>query len=122
MKRVILITELICCVSLTGIAAVSFGQTNHRIVTISSLCLCDEANCRTSEYVLESLDSIPARRTQHDMIVLPLMPLSDIPGRTKKPTICLLLPILPAKYKTYVSAAMAEIALDGRIVFYLGII
>lgn len=87
-------------------------ETDHRIVTISTICLLDDNSCRTLAYVSDMIDKA-ASRCQHDLIVTPLTPfLSFREGReTDDLTV---FSELAQTYKIYLAVAVTEKANDGR--------
>jgi len=106
-----------CICSLVVLSAVflscSLRADEHRVVTVSTLCLLDDEDCRTSGYVLESIERA-AQRGKHDLIVVPWTPFLTFREWKEAEDLAPFLD-LARRYETYLAVAMREITEDGRL-------
>ena len=83
-----------------------------RTLTVSSLCLLDDASCRTRDYVVDSLQDA-ARRQSHDLIVAPLTSFLEFREETETEELACFAAIA-RQHRTYLAVALLETTLDSR--------
>ena len=116
MKHALLITPIIFLVCLASHAA---ETPKNRIVTISTLCLPDEENHRTRDYVAGQIEHA-AQRMQHDLIVAPLTPFLSFREDNETEDLAPFAE-LAKSHRTYLCIALRENASDGRL-FYTSVL
>lgn len=73
MKPLQFVSAIAGLISVSWLPAWGGEAKEHRVVTISTICLLDDDCHRTADYVVGEIERM-ARRGQHDLIVVPLTP------------------------------------------------
>jgi len=84
----------------------SADEAPPRIVTISTLCFLDDADCRTDQYALGQIENA-ARRQQHDLVVTPCMPFLSFRESHEKVDLARFAS-LAKSHATYLAIALTE--------------
>jgi predicted amidohydrolase len=87
-------------------------EKEHRVVTISTLCLLDDELHQTSDHVLDMIKQA-AQRGHHDLIVTPLTPFLSFREEYEEQDLARFAD-LARTHGTYLAIALMETAQDGR--------
>lgn len=109
MTILLLISVLLACVCM----AFSAEGKNHRVITVSALCLLDDKNCRTCDYLAGMIEQA-GKRQRHDLIVAPLTPFLSFREGCELEDLARFAG-LARTHQTYLAVAMMETARDGRV-------
>lgn len=113
MKHTATIIALTIC--LGGAAAMA---QQHRVLTISTLCLLDDADHRTPAYVAEMIEQAAARG-RHDLIVAPFTPFFSFRAGHEAEDLAMFAE-LARRHGTYLALALPEA--DGDAVYYTSVL
>ena len=113
MTLLLLTFVFLACCSMMFWAEGTAERKDHRVITVSTLCLLDDKNCRTSDYLAGMIDQA-ARRQKHDLIVAPLTPFLAFRQGSEIQDLAPFIN-LAITHQTYLAVAMMETAQDGRI-------
>lgn len=113
MKLCLLILLILVCVHLVRSRAYAAEKRENRIITISTICLLDDEQHQTCDYVLSVIEQA-AQRQQHDLIVAPLTPFLSFREGHESEDLDRFAD-LARTYKTYLTIALMETAQDGRL-------
>ena len=113
MKQAMYILIALCCIHIMYPLEAAVETKKSRIVTISTLCLLDEENHRTRDYVASQIEHA-AQRMQHDLIVAPLTPFLSFREDSETEDLAPFAE-LAKSHRTYLCIALRENASDGRL-------
>ena len=113
MKLCVFILVILGCIHLARLHAYADEKKENRIVTTSTICLLDDEQHRTGDYVLSMIEQA-AQRQKHDLIVAPLTPFLSFKEGSESEDLKRFAD-LARKYQTYLAVAMVENAQDGKI-------
>lgn len=100
------------CFCLTRFRAWAAVEKEHRIVTVSTICLLDDDSYRTEDYVVDMLQQA-AKRARHDLIVAPLTPFLLFREGHEAQDLERFI-ALARTHQTYLAIALMETAQDGK--------
>jgi predicted amidohydrolase len=113
MTILLLILMLSACVFLASSASGAAEGKDHRVITVSTLCLLDDKNCRTCDYLAGMIEQA-GKRQRHDLIVAPLTPFLSFREGCEIEDLARFAG-LARTHQTYLSIALMETARDGRL-------